>query len=225
MRHEYKGEYHDEWDLISTAYKADANWRCVRCFHPFESENGRPLLCDLYCDTTRGVHRHDGSDGLPSGRIISRGDDRFRGLNYGVHHFDGDKSNNRWWNLLPLCNSCHLTIQSRVIPERPWLFEHSEWAKIYVAGFYAWWFARLEPRREEVEAHIDLYLALGQPWLYPDLVQTSEYFSLRNNRQMIATLEVEKGEWIPALGRMVKPSDMVTEEDRQRILAYRPDGP
>ena len=25
-----------------------------------------------------------------------------------VDHWDGDKANNAWWNLLPLCQWCHL---------------------------------------------------------------------------------------------------------------------
>lgn len=54
-----------------------------------------------------------------------------------VHHLDGDKSNCRWYNLPPLCQRCHLTIQARVIMHRPWLYEHSEWFKPYVAGYYA----------------------------------------------------------------------------------------
>jgi 5-methylcytosine-specific restriction endonuclease McrA len=54
-----------------------------------------------------------------------------------VHHLDLDPSNSRWWNLLPLCQRCHLRIQSKVILERPWLYEHSEWFAPYVAGYYA----------------------------------------------------------------------------------------
>lgn len=54
-----------------------------------------------------------------------------------THHFDGDKSNDEWWNLLPLCQVCHLQIQGKVDPETPFFLEHSEWLKPYVAGFYA----------------------------------------------------------------------------------------
>lgn len=88
-------------------------------------------------------------------------------LTFTVHHFDGDKSNDRWWNRLALCNSCHLKIQSSVVAERQWILEHSEWAKPYIGGFYAWWMAKQEPTREVVEAEPELFLALGQPWLYP----------------------------------------------------------
>ena len=54
-----------------------------------------------------------------------------------VHHLDLDPANNEWWNIPPLCQKCHLSIQGRVIMEIPWMFEHSEWFKIYVAGYYA----------------------------------------------------------------------------------------
>lgn len=54
-----------------------------------------------------------------------------------VHHADGDKSNVRWWNLLSLCQRCHLEIQSKVVMERVYIHEHSEWFKPFVAGYYA----------------------------------------------------------------------------------------
>lgn len=82
-----------------------------------------------------------------------------------VHHLDGDKSNCRWWNLLALCQRCHLHIQAKVIPERPWLFDHSLWFRPYVAGYYAYAYGGLELTREEVERDFARYLALGQPWL------------------------------------------------------------
>lgn len=54
-----------------------------------------------------------------------------------VHHLDMNPSNNAWWNLVPLCQQCHLRIQAKVILERNWMFEHSAWFKPYVAGYYA----------------------------------------------------------------------------------------
>jgi 5-methylcytosine-specific restriction endonuclease McrA len=65
-----------------------------------------------------------------------------------THHFDGDKANDEWWNLLPLCQVCHLQIQAKVDPEQP-----------YVAGFYA---SKYEGRlltRDEVMIRLDELLA------------------------------------------------------------------
>lgn len=77
-----------------------------------------------------------------------------------VHHFDGDKANVRWWNLLALCQRCHLSIQARVNPDQPYMFEHSEWLKPYVAGFYAWKYLQLDLTRSSVMNRLDQLLAL-----------------------------------------------------------------
>lgn len=81
-----------------------------------------------------------------------------------VHHLDGDKSNCRWWNLLALCQACHLSVQARVIPERPWLWEHTAWFRPYVAGFYAYYYGAIEITRADADSNAALYLAMGQPW-------------------------------------------------------------
>lgn len=152
MRLDCRGEYPHDWRTIARAVKDEAGWRCVRCAHPFRpasfaTDGGQPLVCDQWCDPTR----------CPQLRFEKR-------LNYGVHHLDGDKANCRWWNLLALCNSCHLTIQAKVLPERPYLWEHSDWFKPYVAGFYAHFYAQREVTREEAMAELEQLLALGQPW-------------------------------------------------------------
>ena len=77
-----------------------------------------------------------------------------------VHHLDGDKANCRWWNIPPLCQRCHLQIQGRVTMERPWIFEHSDWFKPYVAGFYAHKYLAEELSRPEVEARLPELLGL-----------------------------------------------------------------
>jgi hypothetical protein len=78
-----------------------------------------------------------------------------------VHHLDGDKHNLRWWNLAALCQRCHLHIQGKVRMSDTWMFEHSEWFRPYVAGYYAARFG-LSDEREEVEKRIDYLIALGQ---------------------------------------------------------------
>lgn len=74
---------------------------------------------------------------------------------------DLNPANNRWWNLGALCQRCHLRIQGKVVMERPWLWEHSEWFRPYVAGYYAYHHG-LDDRREFVEANIDFLIRLGQ---------------------------------------------------------------
>lgn len=53
-----------------------------------------------------------------------------------VHHFDGDKANVERWNLMALCQACHLSVQARVDPETALLFEPSAWSMPYIAGYY-----------------------------------------------------------------------------------------
>lgn len=77
-----------------------------------------------------------------------------------VHHFDGNTANNDWWNLMALCQRCHLKVQGRVNPSIPYFLEHSEWAKPYVAGFYAQKYLGLTLTREETMARLDELLAL-----------------------------------------------------------------
>jgi 5-methylcytosine-specific restriction endonuclease McrA len=66
-------------------------------------------------------HPHD----IDSGRVLT------------VHHIDMDPSSCEWWNIVALCHACHLHVQGRVVIERPWIFEHSEWFKLFAAGYYA----------------------------------------------------------------------------------------
>lgn len=72
-----------------------------------------------------------------------------------VHHFDGDKANDQWWNLMALCQVCHLQVQAKVDPNVPFFLEHSEWAKPYVAGFYAWKYERRIITRDEAESQMN----------------------------------------------------------------------
>jgi 5-methylcytosine-specific restriction endonuclease McrA len=87
--------------------------------------------------------------------------DRESGHVLTVHHLDLNPANCRWWNLTALCQRCHLRIQGKVIMERTWFLEHSEWFKPYVAGFYAHYFG-LPDDRESVMAHVEELIALGQ---------------------------------------------------------------
>lgn len=146
MRLAIRNDYPGTWPEVARAVKDAAGWQCVRCRHPF-AVGGAMLACTDACDPTRCNRRKYGKT-----------------LNFGVHHLDGDKANGAWWNLLALCNACHLSVQARVIPERAWLLDHSPWFLPYVCGWYAHFYAGLAITRAEAEATPDRWLALGQPW-------------------------------------------------------------
>lgn len=79
-----------------------------------------------------------------------------------VHHLDMNPSNVAWWNIVPLCQKCHLQIQHKVVLERPWMFEHSKWFKPYAAGYYAS-IHGISTDYEFVMTHLELLLSLGLP--------------------------------------------------------------
>jgi len=143
MRLEHRGEYPAHWPILADAVERAAGNRCIRCGHQKGDGFVRRAPCDARC-----THKRDGKM-----RVLT------------VHHLNGDKANDHWWNLLALCQVCHLVVQGRVIPERPWLFEHTEWFKVYVAGFYASYYGAVHLSRAAVEAELERFLAMGQPWL------------------------------------------------------------
>ena len=78
-----------------------------------------------------------------------------------VHHLDINPANRAWWNLLALCQRCHLSVQVRVYLDRPWVMaEHSEWFKPYVAGFYARKYLGQDLTRDEVMERLPELLEL-----------------------------------------------------------------
>lgn len=77
-----------------------------------------------------------------------------------VHHLNGVKHDLRWWNLVSLCQRCHLLIQKTVILERVWPWEHDEWFKPYAAGWYAYAYLGENLTRQETVLRMDELLAL-----------------------------------------------------------------
>lgn len=153
------GSYPPDWKEIANRVKTEAGWRCIRCKHPhgdrftktpppppgweigpsYNPINYFFVPCDGLC-----THPKDGSL-----RMLT------------VHHLDMNPENCEWWNLAALCQVCHLQIQAKVIMERVWMFEHSEWFRPLVAGYYA--FQAGQPHdRESVLARIDELIAMGQ---------------------------------------------------------------
>lgn len=53
-----------------------------------------------------------------------------------VHHFNGDKACNEPWNLMALCQACHLSVQARVNPMVGLLVMPAAWSMPYIVGFY-----------------------------------------------------------------------------------------
>ena len=144
-----------------------AGFRCERCRHPYvpKADAQRHGLlepswraggwspCDERCahDVT-GAQYTPNKDGsyqpLVQWRVLT------------VHHLTGDKADCRWWNLAALCQRCHLEIQAKVVMERIYVHEHSDWFKPHAAGYYAWAYLGEELTRGQAIARLDELLAL-----------------------------------------------------------------
>lgn len=163
--------YPPEWHAaIKHAVREEAGHRCVRCLHPYRNgEHGRGEWspCDEQC-AHWGPSRHASGESIrrddqmvDRGLLVRAGDSieaQWRVLT--VHHLDGNKANCRWWNLTALCQKDHLTIQGRVQMARVWPWEHSEWFRPYVAGYYAWVYLGEDLTRQQTLARLDELLAL-----------------------------------------------------------------
>lgn len=164
------GEYAPDGKERRLKVRQEAGHRCIRCLHPFETGKhgkGEWTPCDEQC-LHKGPVRIARADGdrvhivssAAAGELLSHYfavEAQWRILT--VHHLDGDKANDAWWNTLALCQRCHLTIQCKVDPNTPFFLEHSEWAKPYIAGFYAWKYEGRLITREEAMARMDALLA------------------------------------------------------------------
>lgn len=143
------GTYPENWPEISLRTKEDAGWRCVRCRHPDFSPEERSEVnrcgrreCDGFCR-----HPKRGKK-----RVLT------------VHHLDGEKDNCRWWNLVALCQVCHLYIQARVKVNQGYFFPISPWMRPYVAGGMAFKILGEDLSREEVVGdRLDELLEIWNP--------------------------------------------------------------
>lgn len=166
--------YPPEWHmLIKHAVREQAGHRCVRCQHPYrngEHGTGEWTPCDERC-THGGPIRHLTRNGPVPLTLVEhthvgimeaarKGAIEAHWRILTVHHLDGDKANCQWWNLASLCQRCHLTIQGRVLMARVWPWEHTEWFRPYVAGYYATVYLGESLTREQVYRRLDELLAL-----------------------------------------------------------------
>lgn len=146
-----KDHYPFAWhETIKHEVRLRAGHRCIRCGHPYtngEHGNGEWSPCGHFCV-------HDGETEEFADGVWAR----WRILT--VHHLNGSKHDCRWWNLVALCQRCHLRVQRIVVMDRVYPWPHSEWFKPYVAGFYASTYLGEELSRGEVMARLDELLAL-----------------------------------------------------------------
>jgi len=159
----------DAASSIKVLVRLAAGNRCVRCQHPYTPGDGEWSACDTRClHETPFRHRMD--DGSWTEHVRQSVTPYLFAMNgvevqahwriLTVHHLDMNKANCRWWNLAALCQRCHLQIQGKVQMARVWPWEHSEWFRPYVAGYYASVYLGLELERPEVEERLDELLAL-----------------------------------------------------------------
>lgn len=148
--------------------RQQAGNRCVRCGHPYEKGEGEWSACDEKCshgppirwklpDQDEAVEWRETPLPRPvNPALIVQG--QWRILT--VHHLNMNKLDCRWWNLVSLCQRCHLQVQLRVRMERPWDKPHREWFKPYAAGWYAARYLGADMSREEVMDMLDELLDL-----------------------------------------------------------------
>jgi 5-methylcytosine-specific restriction endonuclease McrA len=173
----FSGEYAEDGKAKRLAIREEDGHRCIRCGHPFESGKhgkGEWSPCDDECKH-RGPFRFraleteewdEESHADPycpfspiTGELVELYYIEARWRILTVHHLDGDKSNDAWFNTLSLCQRCHLQIQTRVDPRIPWFLEHSAWFKPYAAGYYAFKYEGKLITREEAMERMDELLA------------------------------------------------------------------
>lgn len=170
-----KDGYPCAWhETIKHEVRAREGHRCIRCGHPYtngEHGNGEWSPCDASCSHSGPVRARSEESGWVTWEtflgeynvpgVISVGvsvEAQWRILT--VHHLNGHKTDCRWWNLVPLCQRCHLRVQRVVVMDRVYPWPHSSWFKPYVAAFYASTYLGEELTRDEVTARLDELLAL-----------------------------------------------------------------
>lgn len=153
----YPHAWHDlgEGIGVKDLVRQNAGNRCMRCGHPYQPGGGEWTPCDSQC-----VHLG------PLRNVTGSAEAQWRILT--VHHLlhgHEAKRNLCWWNLVALCQRCHLTIQGKVVMQQIWPWEHSEWFKPYAAGWYAWTYLgqNLTPQQvtDRMPALLSLELTTG----------------------------------------------------------------
>jgi hypothetical protein len=158
-----KTGYPFAWDrTIKRLVREEAGNRCLRCRHPYEKGAGEWSRCDRNCQHEGPFRAVEGEFFLPGAGPVPLPvvEAQWRVLT--THHLNGVKADCRWWNLVPLCQRCHLLIQRKVVMNRAWPWPHTDWFKPYAAAFYASKYLDEDLRRVEVMARQDELLTMGQ---------------------------------------------------------------
>lgn len=169
---------------VKDLVRENAGNRCIRCGHPYTKGDGEWSSCDQECShmgivRMRELHRpekwivHDLTAwGSPASeammdegpeRMMQRYEIEAHWRILTVHHLlvgQEHKRNLKWWNLVALCQRCHLNVQRRVDLVTPWPYAHSPWFEVYAAGWYAWRYLGEDLSREEATERLEELLAL-----------------------------------------------------------------
>lgn len=172
-------------DGVKDMVRANAGQRCLRCKHPYTKREGQWSDCDERCEHSGPVRVRDAAGASPEwfhtdldsvgmtaadarmdegpNGSTHRWDVQARWRILTVHHLltgSAGKRNLLWWNLVSLCQRCHLTIQRRVDLNRVYPWPHSEWFRPYAAGWYAFAYLGEHLSRAETLERLDELLAL-----------------------------------------------------------------
>lgn len=150
---DYPVAWHDRGDDgvgVKYLVRELAGDRCQRCCHPYTKGMGEWSPCDEQCTHAAGaLVRSMGFTTEAQWRILT------------VHHLNGVKADLRWWNLVALCQRCHLQVQRRVVMDRPWPWPHSPWFQLHAAAWYSLKYEGRELDRDEALEHLDNLLKMG----------------------------------------------------------------
>lgn len=87
-----------------------------------------------------------------------------------VHHFDLDKSNNLWFNLLPLCQRCHLSVQAKMSTANTDYLNCPEWYIKYFSARLVYERTGILIDEDAVEELVSMYIEMFRQNI--DLIMT-----------------------------------------------------
>lgn len=150
---ENRGTYPWNWRRISYRVKRLWGFRCERCHHPHVPAYPTGIIKDLWHNDW------EVDEGIMAPVVFRRGDillgrsmttfetpcdihcshgPAVKQRTLTVHHLDADKANCRLWNLIALCQVCHLQVQGKLKFDQTWMFEHKPWLEWHLDRYRKW---------------------------------------------------------------------------------------